>query len=300
MIPIRYILLEGPDCCGKSTLFNAVHKHSKFKYNIHDRSFLSMLCYAKLYGRDETFYRNSLKDELCDGNNFMVVLMPSKATILGRLSKRGDEFQDAVSIDKLYDIFADEVKNIQDLPNVFISRSDNDVETLANIVVKNVSDYENFTPALIGAHMKMWTKMSVNDEVQFKVHIQVPESYNDIDILEDKHEGEYYKEILDKCFVTIQNEISGKNPYGKTQDLESRRFYYSSDSCISSIHFLPRNEDLKVICTLRSTNARKNGSIDTRFLAHLSTCIPKTFNWPVKNIHLYINFNSIHIRQDAF
>ena len=53
--PIEKIIIEGPDLAGKTTLFNKMHEISNFCWNIQDRSALSMLVYAKLYGRD-TFY----------------------------------------------------------------------------------------------------------------------------------------------------------------------------------------------------------------------------------------------------
>lgn len=297
-IPIRYIILEGTDCSGKTSLYNTFHRLSKFKYNIHDRSFLSMLCYARLYGRDETFYRDSLREELCDANNYMVVLMPPKSTILDRLSKRGDEFQDASSVIKLYDIFESEVRKIQDLPNVLIVRTEDDVDSIASLVLKNVSIYENFTPSLVGSLMRMWTKVSTNDEVQFKVHLKVPVDYDDVDILTDEREGEYFTEILRKCNAVIEDEAAGRNPYGAPQDLTSRRFYYSSDTCISSIHFLVRDGRLKVLATLRSTDAVRNGSLDLRFLTHLSALTQRRHSWNVSQIDLEVRYNSLHVRHD--
>jgi thymidylate kinase len=297
-IPIRYIILEGTDCSGKTTLYNTFHRLSKFKYNIHDRSFLSMLCYARLYGRDETFYRDSLREELCDANNYMVVLLPPKATILERLSKRGDEFQDSSSVIKLYDIFEDEVRKVQELPNVLVVRSVEGVDTIANSVLKNISIYEKFTPSLVGSLMRMWTKVSSCSEVQFKVHLHVPKDYDDVDILSDEREGEYFSGIFRKCISIIDDEIAGKNPYNIPQDLSSRRFYYTSDTCISSIHFLMREGRLKVLATLRSTDAIRNGSLDLRFLTHLSAVIPRRYEWDPNQIDLEVKYNSLHVRYD--
>lgn len=297
-IPIRYIILEGTDCSGKTSLYNAFHKLSKFKYNIHDRSFLSMLCYARLYGRDETFYRDSLREELCDVNNYMVVLLPPKSTILERLAKRGDEFQDSSSVIKLYDIFESEVKQIQELPNVLVIRTEESLDSLASLVLKNVNIYENFTPSLVGSLMRMWTKMTSYDEVQFKVHLQVPLNYDDVDILSDEHEGQYFDGILKKCHSVIDAELAGLNPYGVPQDTTSRRFYYTSDTCISSIHFLVRDRRLKVLATLRSTDAVRNGSLDLRFLTHLSAITQRRYSWDVEKIDLEVRYNSLHVRRD--
>ncbi len=298
-IPIRYIILEGVDCSGKTSLYANFHKLSKFKYNIHDRSFLSMLCYARLYERDEMFYRDSLREELCDANNFMIILMPPISVILDRLNQRGDEFQNTSSIIKLYNIFEEEVKKVQDLPNVLVVKSDDSVDNLSQLVLKNISIYENFPHSLIGSLMRMWTKISTGNEVQFRILLHVPKSFDDSLVLQDPHEGKYFVDILNKCNAIIEDEVLGKNPYNISQDLDSRRFYYSSDTCISSIHFLNRENGLKVIATLRSTDAVKNGSVDLRFLSHLAADVARTHSWSPSSIELDIRCNSLHIRHDV-
>lgn len=297
-IPIKYILLEGCDASGKSTLYTTIHRLSKFKYNIQDRSFLSMLCYAKLYGRDESFYRDSLDEELHDANNFMVVLMPPKETILTRLAHRGDEYQNADSIVKLYDIFEEEVQKICAFPNVLVVKSTENTDFIGRAALKNINIYENFEPKLFGSLARLWAASSPNKEIQFRVNLNISTDHNDDSIMHDPLEGKYYTEILDKCISIIENEMLGNNPYGVPQDITSRRFIYSSDSCISSIHFLPRNGRLKVLCTLRSTDAVKNGSLDLRFLSHLSACVRRKFNWQCDNIDLKVSYNSLHIRHD--
>lgn len=296
-LPIRYIVLEGVDCSGKTSLYTALHKVTEFKHNIHDRSFLSMLCYARLYGRDDSFHRASLKEELCDINNYLVVLMPPKDVILKRLHARGDEFQNEVSLMKLYDIFFEEVEKISKLPNVLVLRTEETLENLASLVKKNITVYENYTPRLAGSLMRMWTCMSQNEEIQFRAKFNVPTNHRDLEVMDDPHEKEYYEDILKTCSSIIDAETAGRNPYNKPQDMASRRFYYSSNSCISSIHFLPRAGSLKVLCTLRSTDALNNGSIDLRFLAHLSAEISRWHAWHAKEISLEVTYNSLHIRQ---
>jgi hypothetical protein len=298
MIPIRYIVLEGPDCCGKTTLYSAIHRTTKFKYNVHDRSFLSMLCYARLYGRDATDHRESLHAELCDANNFLVVLMLPRDVLLQRLKDRGDEFQDASSLMRLYDIFEEEVEKLIDLPNVLVLRDVETAQDMASRVAMELQIYSAQIPGGFGKDIYRWTNLTSFDEVSFRVTFEVPVDHSDASVYDDPHEGDYYSEIRHKCEEVIRKEISGENPYGIIQGLDSRRFYYSSDTCISSIHFMPRAGSVKVICTLRSTDAVKNGSIDLRFLASLSSEIPKKFGWPADKTVLTVNFNSLHIRND--
>jgi thymidylate kinase len=298
MIPIRSVVLEGVDCSGKSSLYSCLHKVTGFKYNIQDRSALSMLCYARLYGRDETVHRARLIEELCDANNVMVVLMPPLSVVLQRFRDRGDEFQDESSLTKLYRIFLEEVSKMDDVPNVLVVTSLSKLEDLTAAVAGRIQEYSDQTPGVFGKSISRWTKLMPRNEVNFRATFQIPDDHTDFSVYNDPHEGDYYNEIRHKCEDVIHDEISGKNPYGTPQGLDSRRFYYSSDTCISSIHFLPRDGRVKVVCTLRSTDAVKNGSIDLRFLSTLSTEVPKKFGWPADTVELTVNFNSLHVRND--
>ena len=55
------ICLEGPDCSGKTTMFNKLHELTSFKYNIQDRSCLSMLVYSIMYNRQDQEFWTKLK-----------------------------------------------------------------------------------------------------------------------------------------------------------------------------------------------------------------------------------------------
>ena len=110
---LRTVLFEGPDCAGKTSAYREVHRHTKFKWNIHDRSTLSMLCYAIQYNRDADTWRELLREELNDLNNVMVVFLPPVRVILERLKQRGDEYQTVDTIARLYEIFETEVDKLK-------------------------------------------------------------------------------------------------------------------------------------------------------------------------------------------
>lgn len=296
-IPIRYLTLEGVDCCGKTSLYSSLHKLTNFKYNIHDRSSLSMVCYARLYGRDPSEHRRLLLEEVCDANNFLVVLALPFDVLLKRYKERGDDFQNETTLRNLHNIFNEELIALSRLPNVLVVREEMPLVTLSTYVASVVTLYETMKPEVLGTASKTWARMASN-EARLRATLEVPIDHSDASIMNDPREGEYYLNILKSCENTIQNEISGKNPYDKPQGLDSRRFYYSSDTCISSIHFMPRDGVLRVLCTLRSTDAERNAAIDLKFLTHLSAAIPKTFDWPVDKILLDVQFNSLHIRED--
>ena len=154
MLPINYVIIEGTDLSGKTTLYNSIHKSTGFKYNIQDRSCLSMLCYAKLYGRPEDVHRERLLREISDLNNFIVILLLPKDEILARLARRGDEMQDAVSLIRLYEIFTDEVSKIQNAPNVLVVRDVLSTERLTENVRSKLALYESSSPEIVGKSLQ--------------------------------------------------------------------------------------------------------------------------------------------------
>jgi len=109
-LPIRYVIVEGPDLSGKTTFIRQLHKATGFYYNIQDRSCLSMLCYAKQYSRDIETQKQFLREELSDLNNFFVILLPSEEVLLDRLAFRGDEFQNASSVVTLRKLFEESIR----------------------------------------------------------------------------------------------------------------------------------------------------------------------------------------------
>lgn len=295
-IPIKSVILEAPDCGGKSTLYRELHKETNFKYNIHDRSSLSMLCYARLYDRDYEQHRRHLVDELCDVNIFHVVLMPPFDVIMNRYHARGDEFQNESSLRRVYDIFAEEVAAIGTLPNVRVIYDYPPPNVLARQVAASIDLYSSYTAGQLFKNASLWSKLTQQNEVQLSGTFEVDLEAEDGEIFNDLKEGEYYLGIYQECLAIVNREKRGQNAYCTQQGKNSRRFFYSSDTCISSIHFLPRGDMFKVIVNLRSTDAIKNASIDMEFLETLSRRMHKHIGYDTSRILLDIRFNSLHIR----
>ena len=88
--PIDYIFLEGPDLSGKTTLYESIHKLSDYRWNIQDRSALSMLVHARYYERDTFRHVEQLRSELFNLNNLTILLLPKWDVIIKRFSDRGD------------------------------------------------------------------------------------------------------------------------------------------------------------------------------------------------------------------
>jgi hypothetical protein len=299
----KNVIIEGPDLSGKTTFIKSLHKSTGYKFNLIDRSYLSRVCYARQFGRDESLERSRLETEINDLNNKIIVLLPSKSLILSRFRSRGDDIQDEKSLLYLHDIYTEEVESIRDSPNVLVFRDDricNDMEKLVQTAFDNLSSFENYDIPKIGQFIKgSVTKKNPEKILNLEIEID-PEYYTkDESNLYNKKEREYYDEIESDCYDIIKNEIEGRN-YDRIPQLsmKTRRFYYSSNTCISSIHFLPRHGRLDVICSLRSTDVVRNATSDLAFLAYLSAKINWNFAWPSNKINLLVRFNNAHIRLD--
>ena len=72
--PTNYLILEGPDLSGKTTFYESIHKSSNYRWNIQDRSALSMLVHAKYYGRDTFRHVEQLRSELYNLNKSLNIM----------------------------------------------------------------------------------------------------------------------------------------------------------------------------------------------------------------------------------
>ena len=193
-------------------------------------------------------------------------------------------------------VFEEEVGRLEGLPNVLVRRDATPVPV--EEVAEEIERHSTRSIRDVGSCLVRWAEAARGHETRLRLTLEVPVDHDDACVLADPREGDYYGRILERCEETIKSEVAGRNPYGEPQGLDSRRFYYSSDTCISSIHFLVRDGSLHVACGLRSTDARRNGQVDLRFLSHLSAAVPRTFGWNPERITLDVRFNSLHIRKD--
>ena len=233
--PIDYIFIEGPDCSGKTTLFEMIHKASDFQWNIQDRSALSMLIHAKYYGRDTFRHVEQLKRELYNLNNQLIICLPDWDVIVKRFTDRGDPIQSLSSLHKLYNLFFEASEEFQDYPNVTVIRSVVD----ESLVLSLVNQYRAFgrksVHHLRDSMLQMLGTSAANKHQEIIgfnfVHYDTGD-FSDINkgMLFYEKEKDYYKRIETAMFKTISSELNGDNPYNRKEDLNSRRFIYTDNS----------------------------------------------------------------------
>lgn len=292
---LKTVVLEGVDCSGKTTAFGKIHKMTGFKWNIHDRSTLSMLCYAIMYDRDVDHWRALLNEELSDLNNVIVVLMPGIDVIKERLAIRGDEFQTVDTIVNLHNIFENEVSKIVMRPNVLVcTRSSPDYES----IVKWLLNYERQTYQRLASMMFETSRLKLTAEANF-----LKASWLDVDFstmqtksLIYEPEIEYYNETREKLIKKIRDERAGDNIYGAKQGLESRRYVLAQETCISYAHFLYRGGVLHANIVCRSSEMSRIFPNDIHFLANLGQVARREIGLNEKvPVKFYLTLDSAHV-----
>lgn len=289
------INIEGPDCSGKTTLYNRLHKETGFKYNIQDRSCMSMFVYAKMYERkDASLWFDKIIDDLKRLDTIYIVLLPREKTILQRLAQRGDDFQDEKSILNVRNHFRNLVKiGFGSYPNVLVLAED-DLETNIEKSLTFINSLNNMPGQELIKSLVYNSGRNELIDVQCK---EVVDRKNlDYEVLDFPQEKEYYFNVTHGLTQKIFKEFTGLNEHKSPQKHDSRRFIYTDNSCISMIHALWRQNKLNVSASLRSSNVSKTLWADYEFLKILSVRIADEMSLPKDtHINLTVNIRSAHI-----
>ena len=272
MNPINQIILEGPDLSGKTTLYQKIHNASGYRWNIQDRSSLSMVVYARLYERDDYYHVEALRNELSNLNNIFIILLPSWATIMDRFQKRGDEIQTMISLKKVYDLFREAAEEFEAYPNVIVYRSEVS-DSHVSLLMKTLATFENEG---FSNKSKMFMQAAACTESLEKIGLSLTHYdkgiFDDVseEMLRYEKEKVYYDKIRRKVLRKIDDELNGINEYNREETHESRRFIYTDDSCLSLCHFVLRNEFLYGEFYLRSSETKETLQYDMNFMKALT------------------------------
>ena len=289
--PIEKIIIEGPDLAGKTTLFNKMHDISKYRWNIQDRSALSMLIYAKMYDRDAFHLVENLKKELFNLNNQIILLLPSFEVLAKRFQKRGDPIQNITSLKKLHRLFSEFEEEYGSLPNVTVVKKEIDDWGYSAITGQFLALEKHTT-----IHKFSSMCMNAADTQDSKEVVGLRLTYFDDgefadvkpELLEYEGEKEYYLKIREKLhYKMMQNHSDG-------QDVSSRRIIYNDDSCISLAHFLIREQMFDAKFFVRSSNVKDTLKYDINFIHFLTSQVYQHYHCkqPVK---IEVTLNSAHI-----
>ena len=289
--PIEKIIIEGPDLAGKTTLFNKMHEISKFRWNIQDRSALSMLVYAKMYGRDTFHLVENLKKELFNLNNQIVLLLPPIEVLSKRFQKRGDPIQNLVTLRKLHKLFAEFEEEYGSLPNVTVVKKEIDKQ-MYSVIVGRYLAIEQYTTVHQFPNMCFNSANTQEDKEVIGLRFTYFDDGEFTDVKPELLEYEGEKEYYDKIKNQLKEKINLER--GKGQSKYSRRFIYHGDSCISLAHFLIRDQIFNVKFFLRSSNVKDTLKYDINFIHDLTRYVYQKYRItsPAK---IEVTLNSAHI-----
>lgn len=249
---IKNVFIEGPDCSGKTTVINKIHKHTNYRYHMFDRSRMSKHIFSNLYNRDNKDIDSKLFDEeQSDLSNLYIVLLPGIDVVTDRFNLRGDEIHDTKGIQNVYQAFENHIKNSCSLPNVIVVREkDNQWTTVLGAIEsyekkKEFNVIKNFVDSLT----RKESILVKTEEVGLLSSLK-----KDNECMNFEKEREYYEKIEKDFIQNFINETSGNNEYNRKEQDNSRRFIYTSDTCISSIHALVRDNTVHVNAYMRSSN----------------------------------------------
>jgi len=297
--PIDYIFIEGPDCSGKTTLYEMIHKETCYKWNIQDRSALSMLIHARYYGRDTFNHIEQLKRELYNLNNQLIICLPEWKVIVDRFQKRGDPIQNIHSLKKIYHLFQEAADEFQNYPNVTVIGKVVD-QQLVKGLVNRYHEIENDSMCnLSNAATQMAALKSGNEVLGLNfVHYDTGD-FSDVNksMLNYHKEKEYYHKIECAVFDKIKAEMRGENEYERQEGLDSRRYIYTDNSCISLAHFLVRDGHMDAKFFLRSSNVKETLLYDLNFIKHLTAEVFRYFKCDreANYCKIEVKINSGHI-----
>tara|TARA_B100001094_G_scaffold78384_1_gene74667 strand:+ start:3026 stop:3946 length:921 start_codon:yes stop_codon:yes gene_type:complete len=303
MLRLNNVTLEGPDLSGKTTLFEAIHSATGYRWNIQDRSELSMLCYAEMYGRNTDIWHKRLRDRLQNLNDRMIVVIPPLDVILERYDKRGDDKQNKKSLIELYEIFKKNAKLYSDYPTMgLLENIEGSVEEITALCIAWLADCE--TSDIDSIANDIAEIASASDNEAHPVKLQVDLKSYDVellkDVMDDEIEGKYYKQILNDVITNIDKEVNGKNEYkSKQKPITTRRFIHTEPTCISLFHTMFRKDRLSFYATCRSSNTIDTFSFDLKFLIYMSRFVKNHLEIEDQDeMSLDISMHSAHIIEE--
>jgi len=296
--PIKNLFVEGSDCSGKSTLIKKIHANTNYSWHIHDRSQVSRTIFAEMYERGCPSAAFDLHEEMSNLNNRWIFLNPPLETVLRRFSERGDEIHDVGSLRKVWLAFRDFSTRVKDHPN-FLIFDDSDT---GNIADKSAAALHLSQRPLLREISDQVFKFVGNTE-SFESYPLTFTLYDDgafeeanSNSMDYEPEREYYEKIYSTFHRKIKNEFDGKNDYSRKEDISSRRFVYTDDSCISFIQCAIRSRVMDFHVVIRSSNVEDTFCHDLKFLYYLaSTCHDQYFRDHCDEVRLRFNLNSAHI-----
>lgn len=131
----KFIILEGVDRTGKSTMQLAINKSTKYKHYVMDRGPIGFKAYCEIFNKDKELfesYDKSEKEFLNIDNVLVIYLDCDTSVLIDRCIKTGHETIDYPFHKKIYEKYYNESK----LAKVKVDTTNTSVYEIAEELVK--------------------------------------------------------------------------------------------------------------------------------------------------------------------
>ena len=201
---IKNVFIEGPDCSGKTTVINKIHKHTNYKYHMFDRSRMSQYIFSSMYQRGNIHeYAELYLEEKSNLSNLYIVLLPDLEEVLDRFNKRGDEIHDASGIESVYYEFKRHAGFEARYPNIIIVKSNNNAWVDVLGAIENYEKKKEFNIIKNFVH-SMLSKESVR--LKTSEWGELSSLKKDSKCMKFKKEKDYYENIEREFIQKFVNE----------------------------------------------------------------------------------------------
>lgn len=299
------IILDSVDKTGKTTLIRELHKKTNYKYPILDRFTPSSITYGHYRNRDLDYSEYyEIEKKFADD------------VILFYITASNDSIEKRIVSENEKDIT---FKDIQGLKNEYmkylystmfsyfiIDTTDRSIEECVDEILYDLKEFEDrdgiYQICNLCSNVEKHgnsingTKELTNISINFKdITLEALKNYcsnNKIDFNETNENESFY---YDRVFYSLKHIIKAQlTEHG--QNINSRRFIYTSDECINSFHLLFRKNTLEVFINLRSSNVKKILPFDVYYCKIIVNELNRQFfkaekvncNFTINSAHFYI------------
>ena len=304
---MTFLIWEGNDKSGKTSLIKAFNKATNFKYSNIDRFSGTSFSYANFWSRKALELSSYIEQDFKIRNDALLIYLEVPLEIAKkRFIEHNEKDLNIEDYEKLK-ICYEEYLSLTSLKYIRIDTS-RPIEVCVqqiidfidyNRIINLDSEYERVEDYILKFGEKVGnTKEVKNVELHFDLDTleYTDENYmfrsNYENVITKKFEIE--KTEYDNIYYNLRNTIYLKKDYLKTQDINSRQFIYHSESCISYLQLLFRNNILTANVTFRSCNVHDNLLADLLALIMIVKRLNEEY-FNSENIKFNINISSAHI-----
>lgn len=297
------LIFSGVDKTGKTTLIREVHKATNYKYPILDRFTESSIAYGKYRNRDLDYSEYYEIEKKLQDDVILFYITASNESIEKRIISENEKDITFKDIEGLKSEYMKYLYSTM-FSYFIIDTTDRKIEDCVKEIIgciKEIEDRDGIYQICnlfcnICEHGKdvNGTKELTNIAIDFKeISLGNLKDYcfnNKLDFNEINETEKFY---YDRVYYSIKHIIKAQlTEHG--QNINSRRFIYTSDECINAYHLLFREDTLDIFINLRSSNVERILPFDVYYCRLIGDEMNRQF-FKAKKINYHFTIDSAHV-----